>query len=53
MGFPKQDYWTGLPFHSPGDSLLTEPPGKVSSVQCSMSSHDAQCQTLSVVLELK
>ena len=44
MGFPRQEYWSGLPFHSPGslpdprieprfpalqaDSLLTEPPGK-------------------------
>ena len=43
MGFPKQEYWSGLPFPSPGnllnpgiepgspalqvDSLLTEPPG--------------------------
>ena len=46
MGFPKQEYWSGLPFPSPGDfpdpgiepgfpamqvdSLLTEPPGKPS-----------------------
>ena len=44
MGFSKQDYWSGLPFPSPGDlpnpgiepkspalqadSLLPEPPGK-------------------------
>ena len=44
MGFPRQGYWSGLPFSSPGDlanpgiklqslalqvdSLLTEPPGK-------------------------
>ena len=44
MGFPRQDYWSGLPFPSPGDlpdrgiepgspalqadSLPTEPPGK-------------------------
>ena len=44
MGFPKQEYWSGLPFSSPGDlhhpeiefgsptlqvdSLPTEPPGK-------------------------
>ena len=44
MGFPRQEYWSGLPFPSPGDlpdpgiklrplalqadSLLTEPPGK-------------------------
>jgi len=46
MGFPRQEYWSGLPFLSPGDlpdpriepgfpalqvnSLLTEPPGKPS-----------------------
>ena len=44
LGFPRQEYWSGLPFHSPGDlsdswiqprsptlqadSLLSEPPGK-------------------------
>ena len=44
MGFSKQEYWSGLPFPSPGDlpdqgmergspalqadSLLSEPPGK-------------------------
>ena len=44
MGFPSQEYWSGLPFPSPGnlpspgmeswspalqvDSLLTKPPGK-------------------------
>ena len=44
MGFPRQEYWSGLPFPSPedlpnpriklrtlalqADSLLTEPPGK-------------------------
>ena len=44
MGFPSQGYWSGLPFHSPGDLLgsgikpvspaladgffTTEPPGK-------------------------
>ena len=44
MGFPRQEYWSGLPFHSPGDipdpgieprspalhsdSLLTELQGK-------------------------
>ena len=21
MGFPRQEYWSGLPFHSPGDLL--------------------------------
>jgi len=45
MGFPRQGYWSGLPFSSPGylpdpgteyksptlqaDSLPTEPPGKL------------------------
>ena len=45
MGFPRQEYWSGLPFPSPGDlpdegiepgspvlqadSLLTELPGKL------------------------
>jgi len=45
MAFPRQEYWSGLPFPSPGDllnpgiepgssalqadSLLTEPPGKL------------------------
>ena len=44
MGFPRQEYWSGLPFPSPGDRpkpgiepetptltgelLTTEPPGK-------------------------
>ena len=39
MGFPRQEYQNGLPFHSPGDldnleiepmspTLATEPPGK-------------------------
>ena len=44
MGFPRQEYWSGLPFHSPGDLLnpgmeptlpalagrfcTAEPPGK-------------------------
>ena len=44
IGFPRQEYWSGLPFASPGhlpnpgieprspalqaDSLLSEPPGK-------------------------
>ena len=44
MGFPRQEYWSGMPFPSPGnipdpgtepgspelqeDSLLSEPPGK-------------------------
>ena len=44
MGFSRKEYWSGLPFHSPGDlpdpgiepgspalqadSLLSEPPGK-------------------------
>ena len=45
MGLPRQEYWSGLPFPSPGDlpdpeiesrspafqagSLLSEPPGKL------------------------
>ena len=45
MGFSRQEYWSGLPFHSPGDlpdpgieptspalqadSLPSEPPGKL------------------------
>ena len=37
LRFPKQEYWSGLPFPSPGDrpgslqehSLWTEPPGKL------------------------
>ena len=36
MGFPRQEYWSGFPFSSPGDLTLTshiagrssEPPGK-------------------------
>ena len=48
MGFPRQEYWGGLPFPSPedlpdsgtvpvspalqADSLLTEPPGKPPSI---------------------
>ena len=28
MGFPRQEYWSGLPFHSPGD--LSEPTSCVS-----------------------
>ena len=41
MGFPRQEYWSGLPFPSPGielgspasqvDSLPSEPPGKPST----------------------
>ena len=48
MGFSRQEYWSGLPFSSPGgssktrdrtlvsctaDSLLTEPPGKPNTVK--------------------
>ena len=45
MGFPRHEYWSGMPFHPPGDlpnpgielvspalwadSLPTEPPGKL------------------------
>ena len=48
MGFPRQEYWSGLPFSSPGDphdprfapgfpalqveSLLSEPSGKPTNV---------------------
>ena len=48
MGFSRQEYWSGLPFPSPGDlpnpgiqpgcpasqsdSLLSEPPGKISNI---------------------
>jgi len=49
MGFPRQDYWSGLPFPSPGDildpgikpgslalkanSLPTEPPENLKAIQ--------------------
>ena len=49
MGFPRQEYWSGLPFPSPGDlpdpgiepgsaalqadSLPSEPPGKTSDMK--------------------
>ena len=48
MGFSRQEYWSGLPFHSPGnlpnpgiepgspvlwaDALISEPPGKTHRV---------------------
>ena len=51
MGFPRQEYWSGLPFPSPGDlpdpgiepgspalqadSLASEPPGKPYKLQIS------------------
>ena len=54
MGFPRQEYWSGLPFPSPGDLpdpeiklgspalaggfFTTEPPGK--PVQCQYSTHN-------------
>ena len=35
MGFPKQDYWSGLPFLSPGDLLDRESnPGLLQAVSC-------------------
>ena len=50
MGFSRQDYWSGLPFPSPGDlpnpgmetgspawqtdALLSEPPGKPNGAVC-------------------
>ena len=49
MGFPRQEYWSGLPFPSPGDlpdpgiepgspalqadALTSEPPGKPQSIK--------------------
>ena len=49
IGFPRQEYWQGLPFPSPGDlsdpgiepgapalqadSLLSEPPGKLKVIK--------------------
>ena len=49
MGFPKQEYWSGLPFPSPGDlpdpgiepgspalqadALLSKPPGNQKNIQ--------------------
>ena len=49
MGFPRQEYWSGLPFPFPGDlphpgielvspawqadSLLSEPPGKTGDIR--------------------
>ena len=54
MGFSRQEYWSGLPFHSPGDlpdpriepgspalqadALLSEPPGKYAEVEFKSSS---------------
>ena len=48
MGFPRQEYWSGLPFPSPGDlpdpgiepgsptlwedALSSEPPGKINNI---------------------
>ena len=53
MGFSRQEYWSGLPFPSPGylpdpgveprsptleaDALTSEPPGKPISLACEMS----------------
>ena len=50
MGLPRQEYWSGLPFPSPGDlpkpgtepesptlqgdSLLSQPPGKETLLTC-------------------
>ena len=50
MGFSRKEYWSGLPFHSPGDlpnpgieprsptlqadALLPEPPGKSKTKKC-------------------
>ena len=54
MEFPRQEYWSGLPFHSPGDlpdpgidpgspalqadALLSEPPGEYAEVEFKSSS---------------
>ena len=56
MGFPRQEYWSGLPFPYPGDlpnpgieprssalqavSLLIEPPGKMALVDVRMNTVD-------------
>ena len=55
MGFSRQEYWTGLPFPSPGDlpnpgiepqspalqadSLLSEPPGKPQKIHRHLKKH--------------
>ena len=60
MGFPRPEYWSGLPSLSPGDlpdpgieptssalqagSLLSEPPGKSTEVQCE--AHLPSCVSL-------
>ena len=59
MGFSRQEYWSGLPFPSPGDlpdpgikprspaleadALTSEPPGKISMYK--MSNKDPLCST--------
>ena len=56
MGFPRQEYWSGLPFPYPGDlpdpgieprssalqavSVLIEPPGKMALVDVHMNTVD-------------
>ena len=60
MGFPRQEYWSGLPFPSPGDlgpgiklgspalasdSLPSEPPGSLSSkIQATILQTTCHCQ---------
>ena len=34
MGFPRQEYWSGLPFPIQGDSLLTENLTENSLLRC-------------------
>ena len=62
MGFPKQEYWSGLSFPSPGDlpdpgtepgspvlqadALLSEPPGKPSGLCCAMFSRSVVSESV-------
>ena len=59
MGFSRQEYWSGLPFPSPGDlpdsgieprsptleadALTSEPPGKMLSLECDLNSNSNYC----------
>ena len=61
MGFPRQEYWSGLPFPSPGDlpdpgiepmspalqadSLPSEPPGKPNYTEITLSKQNAATET--------
>ena len=46
MGFPRQEYWSGLPFPSPGDlpSPGIEPTSPVFPALQAESSEDTRCQ---------